>query len=142
LAKVLVPKDQRTKDKEDKADLADTFHARMQEVVDRYQDRDHPYFILFRAEQSPLELNKFTERFVMYVRKPPFLANSMVFFVDNRKELLLWLWTCSHDKKLRFNKQLSQAEAQAFESAADFQRAFYQEARAQGQDKEEVVLRA
>lgn len=142
LAKLIIPKDQKTKDSEDKSDLADTFHSRMQGVIDRYQDRDHPYFILFRAEQSVMELNKFVERFVMYVRKPPFLANSMVFFVDNKKELLLWLWTCGHDKKVRFNKELNQAEAQAFESAADFQRAFYEEARAQGQDKEQVILRA
>jgi len=92
--------------------------ARVNKQVDRFLDDhqhiDHPYFILMKANNQGTHMvgadpNKISATLEYFEMKPPFITRTMVFWVDNSRGLITWLWRVTPDKKVIFNKTFAES---------------------------------
>lgn len=73
----------------------------LKKIIDSYLDRavemfdhlDYPYFLTFHAKFNPLNPGEFMVDPPKITNKlPPFLSNTMVFWINNKKGICEMLW--------------------------------------------------
>lgn len=101
---LLVPKELVEKSKSDKEQLKKDFKKRFDDLLSENSHRTDPYFVLYKAKFDGLKPNISRQVFTIYEDKPPFIARSLVFWVDNKNSVCILLWECGIHKT-KFNTE-------------------------------------
>lgn len=95
---------------DEKTSLKKLIDSWVDKAVESLQHLDRNYFLTFHAKFNPLNRDEFNVDAPKVTYKlPPFVSNSMVFWVSNKRGIceLLWMVTRKKDGKLNveFNKK-------------------------------------
>lgn len=82
---------------------AEEFQKKLQSFLDENSSVDRPYLVTYKQAFDKKDPSKARESFVMSFRRPKFVTNSMVFFVDNKTGTCVLLWRVDGSGKIKFN---------------------------------------
>jgi hypothetical protein len=99
---LLLPSSLVAKGKEDRETLKEQFKRDFDRVLSEQGHRTDPYYLLFKSKFDGLNPLKNRQAFSLYEGRPPFIAGSLVFWVDNSRGLAILLWEVV-DGQVRFN---------------------------------------
>jgi len=72
----------------------------IEKAINMHQHIDQPYFLTFHAKFNPCDPNSFNvDAPKISFKLPPFISNSLVFWVNNRSGLCELLWMVAPRKK-------------------------------------------
>ena len=81
----------------------DEFQKKITTFIDQHQDTREPYFILFKQNFDYKKPDIAREVLSFYLKRPPLIKGSMVFWVDNTRGLYFRLWSINHQWEIKFN---------------------------------------
>jgi hypothetical protein len=91
----------------DKETLKGSFHKSLDSFINEHRDEREPFFVLFKGGFDHAKPNVNKQAFSYYEKRPPLIANSMVFFVDNQRGNILILWRTDSDKNVTWNTEFA-----------------------------------
>jgi len=83
--------------------ISQDFGKKLEKFINEHDEMREPYFVLFKANTNHFKPNERKEAMSLYIKRPPLMKNSMVFWVDNTRGACILLWTISSDGKAKFN---------------------------------------
>jgi len=103
---LVLPKSVIEKGRDDKETLLARFQESLDDFLTRHENMREPYFLFYKAKFDGRDGSICRQAFTIYKdRKPPFVQNSCVYFVDNSRGLYVMLWMVDERAKVIFNTE-------------------------------------
>lgn len=81
----------------------DEFSKKLNIFIDDHQELRDPYFVLFKQNFDRKNPGVSREAISLYLKRPPLIKGSMVFWVDNTRGACFLLWSITHQGMAKFN---------------------------------------
>jgi len=104
---LIIPKQLAERNLDDKSALKKRFYKELDDFVREHEDETEPYFILFRSTFQKETPTISRQAFAYYEKRPPLITNSIVFFVDNQRGNLFFLWQVDSQKRVEWNTEFA-----------------------------------
>lgn len=103
---LLIPKKLLDRYGDDKKELKKRFYKALDDFIYEHESEKDPYFVLFKGCIDPKNPTLSRQAFSYYMKRPPLLTNSIVFFVDNSRGNIITLWQVDGDKNIEWNTSM------------------------------------
>lgn len=81
----------------------DEFSKKLNSFIDDHQELREPFFVLFKQNFDKKNPGVSREAISLYMKRPPLIKGSMVFWVDNTRGACFLLWSITHQGMAKFN---------------------------------------
>jgi hypothetical protein len=77
----------------------------LESFVNENQDIREPYFVLFKSSFDSFDKSKERQAMSLYMKRPPLMKGSLVWWIDNTRGICIRLWMINHQGECKFNHE-------------------------------------